>query len=473
MSHDFQGTVFDLLVVGAGPAGMAAATVASRFGLSTIIVDENPAVGGQVYRNIGASPIPEVLGADYELGKSLVADLSSSEAVFVGQTTVWMVEKIPDDDHFSVGLLRAGVAEVWRARRVLLASGALERPFPIKGWTLPGVMTAGAAQTMLKQSAVVPSGRVVLAGTGPLLYLLAAQYARCGVPVAAMLDTTPSSNWFRAAAHIPGFLTSPLVRKGVGLLREVRGLTKIHRRVTAIRAEGTQHLQAVSFVSGGRDISIEADTLLLHQGVIPQVNLAMSAGCKHQWSSTRLAFEPVLDEAFRSSVMGISIAGDSSGIGGATAAEHTGRIAAMHIAGDLGKASSATIRQEASRVIRKLRKALAGRRFIEALYSPSDNFRMPANDVIVCRCEEVTASSLRDAARRGAHGPNQAKTFLRAGMGPCQGRLCGMTVTEILAKELSKHPDEIGHFNIRNPVKPITVGNLAGIKGDARSSRLF
>ncbi len=341
------------------------------------------------------------------------------------------------------------------ARTILIATGALERPFPIAGWTLPGVMTAGAAQTLLKANALVPEGPVVLAGTGPLLLLLAAQYARLGVRPEALLDTTPSGSWRAALPHLPSFLTGPSFAKGLGLLREALRSTRIIRGVTALAAEGDGRLQAVRFTAGGIERRIAARTLLLHQGVAPQLNLAMASGVAYGWSDDRLAFEPRLSDAGESAIPGLFLAGDCAGIAGAEAARHSGARVAHAISGRLGR----SVAPDASDALH--RRALKGRRFIDALYRPASGFRRPADDVVVCRCEEVTAGEIRRLARAGAQGPNQAKAMSRAGMGPCQGRLCGLTVAEIMAAEWGRSPDAIGHYRLRPPVKPMTLAEIA------------
>ncbi|MBV2186950.1 MAG: FAD-dependent oxidoreductase [Rhizobium sp.] len=467
--------ILDLIIVGAGPAGLAAAAESARLGLTVEVFDENPAPGGQIYRNVANQPATDsgILGPDYFYGANLVSEAISSGAAFSASSTVWMIERHEEEALFAVGVQRGDGAEILTARRILIATGALERPFPVKGWTLPGVMTAGAAQTMLKASGVVPEGRVVLAGTGPLLYLLAAQFARASAPLAAILDTTPRVNWLKALPHLPGFLASGYFRKGLGLLAEVRRSTRIVPGVTQFEAGGDGRLEYIGYQTRGQKERLRADVLLLHQGVAPHVNLAMAAGCKHIWNDNRLAFEPHVDEAFRSSVKGLSIAGDGIGISGASAAEAMGRIAAFHMAHDLGKLSAVDLERFTERPRFRLRKALRGRSFIDALYRPAENFRMPDDDVVVCRCEEVKAGAVRAAARGGAQGPNQVKTFLRTGMGPCQGRLCGLTVTEVMACQSGKSPGDIGYFHIRNPVKPITLGALAALKTDGETTRLF
>ena len=197
---------YDLVVIGGGPAGLAAAALAARAGLSTVLFDENPGVGGQIYRAIASSPVKdrEILGEDYWVGAELAVEAKASGALIVTGATVWSL-----DPSRLVGVSIAGKARLIQAGRVIIATGSLERPFPIPGWTLPGVMSAGGAQTLLKAQGLVPGGRSVMAGGGPLLWLLAAQILRAGGKIDAILDTTPRVNWLRALGHLPDFVLSP------------------------------------------------------------------------------------------------------------------------------------------------------------------------------------------------------------------------------------------------------------------------
>ncbi|MGL4240716.1 MAG: FAD-dependent oxidoreductase [Beijerinckiaceae bacterium] len=461
--------MLDLLIVGAGPAGMRAAIEAAARGLSVVVIDEGQAPGGQIYREALAGPfaVTGELGPDYAKGHALTLAFEAASLVRRRSAAVFMIER-NDEGGFLVGVApESGQAERMRARALIVATGAHERPMPIPGWTLPGVMTAGAAQTLLKSSAIAPDGSVVLAGMGPLLYLLAAQYARLGVRMAALLDTTPAGNWRRALPRLPGFLLSSYARKGAGLLAEALRSTTVHRGVTDLRAEGGDRLSAVRFTAGGRSREIAADALLLHQGVVPQVNLTMAAGARHVWNDDRRAFEPQRDPFGESSVEGLFIAGDTGGIGGADAAEAEGAIAALGVLKRLGRWSGgddAALAPWSSRRAASLR----GRAFLDALYRPNDAQVAPADDVIVCRCEEITAGEIRESVRRGARGPNQAKAFTRAGMGPCQGRMCGLTVNAVIAAEARLPPEAVGYMRIRMPVKPVTVAQMAGMQPDER-----
>ncbi|HEX9523504.1 MAG TPA: NAD(P)/FAD-dependent oxidoreductase, partial [Reyranella sp.] len=413
-------------------------------------------VGGQIYRAITSTPVTDraILGEDYWAGAELAAQAKNSGALIVAGATVWSL-----DPQKIVGVSIDGKARMIEARRVIIATGSQERPFPIPGWTLPGVMTAGGAQTALKAQGLLPAGRTVIAGTGPLLWLLAAQILRAGGRIEAILDTTPRGNWLRALPHLPDFMLSPYLVKGLKLLREVRAKAPVVR-ADRIAALGKDRLSEVVFGLGDGERRIAADLLLLHQGVVPNVNLAIAAGATHAWNERQLCFQPVLDQDFGSSVPGIAVAGDGAGIAGGTAAVERGRIAAIAAVRALKPEAAVpdpqTVRQ-------RLQREEMGRAFLDWLNRPADRFRQPEGDTVVCRCEEVTAKQVRDMAAMGCEGPNQMKAFLRCGMGPCQGRLCGLTVTELIARQRDTTPAAVGYYRLRPPVKPITLAELASL----------
>jgi NADPH-dependent 2,4-dienoyl-CoA reductase/sulfur reductase-like enzyme len=451
-------TNYEVVIVGAGPAGLAAAAITAEAGLATLVLDENPGPGGQIYRAIETTPTRrDILGPDYWEGEDLVARARNSGATFVHGATVWSLDR---DRQLAASI--GGHSRLINARRVILATGALERPFPIPGWTLPGVMTAGAAQTLLKSSALVPDGRVVLAGTGPLLWLVAAQLVRAGCTIAAMLDTAPWRNAWRALAHAPRFVASEYFAKGLALRREARKTIRVIRGVTALRALGDDALREVAYARGqGDEKRIAADLLLLHQGVAPNVNLAMAAGLAHRWDARQRCFVPVLDRDGNSSVPGIAVAGDGAGIVGALAAAERGRLAGWACVRALASERASAAQTEAAR--QALHRAERGRAFLDALFEPAASFRIPSGDTLVCRCEEVTAAQIAESIALGTEGPNQLKAFLRCGMGPCQGRMCGLTVTEMIAQARGVSPDAVGYYRLRPPIKPIALKELAAM----------
>lgn len=459
---------YELIVVGAGPAGLSAAARAAELGVDVLLVDENAAPGGQIYRAVTTTPVADrdVLGADYWRGAAIVARLERSHASYAARCTLWSIG--PDETapgRFEIGLSLDGRARLIGARQVIFATGAQERPFPIPGWTLPGVMTAGAAQIALKGAGIVPAGRTVIAGCGPLLYLLAGQLAAAGTEIVAVLDTTPRANWLKAAAALPDFLRSPYLAKGLRLMAKARRSLRFVNGVTGLAAGAEGKLASVRVERGGASQTIACDTLLLHHGVIPSVNLSNAAGCAHDFDEVQHCWVPRVDAWLVSSEPGIAIAGDGAGIGGAESAALRGEVAALGAAQRLGRIDSAGRDRQAAPVRAGLERALRGRRFLDLLYKPAAQFLAPPQDeTIICRCEEVTAGQVRDAATRlGVTGPNQMKAFLRCGMGPCQGRLCGPTVVELIAQANSTTPAETGYYRLRPPVKPVTLAELAAL----------
>ncbi len=462
---------YDVAIVGAGAAGLAAAIECARAGLATVVFDELPAPGGQIYRAITTTPFADrrVLGPDYWRGETLAREFEHANLAYAPRATVWAVTR--SGGGFEIGVSGDGAARLITAWQVILATGALERPFPIPGWTLPGVLTAGAAQILLKTSGLVSEGRVVLAGTGPLLYLVAAQLARVGSKIDCLLDTTPRGRVREASAHAFEFAMSPYFLKGLTILRDARAAARIVRHVERIEALGDGRLERVRYVADGGTEERPADLLLLHQGVVPNINLSNAIGCEHRWDDAQLAFVPVVDQWGASSVPGVTIAGDGAGIAGARAAEARGRLAGLAVAHALGKLDEAARDRAAVSVRAELARNTRGRAFVDALFRPADAFRVPSGDTIVCRCEEVTAQQVLDTVALGCTGPNQMKSFLRCGMGPCQGRLCGLTVTELIARARNVSPAAVGYYRLRFPIKPITLGELASMPQTAESLR--
>ena len=453
--------VADLVIVGAGPAGLAAACEARQWGLSVTLLDEQLTPGGQIYRDVdAASPRRRsLLGDDYGAGAELTAAFARSGARHVAGASVWNVGL-----DLQVNYLHQRASRVAQGRHILLASGAMERPFPIPGWTLPGVMTVGAAQILLKSAGALPAAPVVLAGCGPLLYVLADQYLRAGVRIEAVVHTTRPSDYLRAIPQLGSALRCwRELRKGLRLLDRLRrGGVPVYAGARSFSIDGSGRAEAIRFVHRERSHRIASSLILLHQGVVPNTQLSWALDARHRWNPAQLCWEPETDHDGQLEHNGIYVAGDSRAIVGAEASASQGRLVALAVAAKLLRGSPERERRERA-VRRELRRQLRIRPFVDALYRPLQEHRIPPQvPVVVCRCEEVTAGQIRKFVELGCQGPNQAKAFGRCGMGPCQGRLCGLTVTELIAEARGVSPGEVGYFHIRPPIKPVTLGDLAG-----------
>jgi NADPH-dependent 2,4-dienoyl-CoA reductase/sulfur reductase-like enzyme len=459
-----------LAVIGGGPAGLAAAAAAAELGVQVVLFDEQSAPGGQIYRAIEKADDSDraVLGRDYTRGTALARSFRASGAGYRADSDVWIVT--PERE---IGVVSSAGAGIVEAQHIIIATGSMERTVPFPGWTLPGVMTAGAGQILLKQEGMTPDaaapGGVVLAGSGPLLLLVACQYVRAGVGVQALLDMTPRSGYLRALPHLPLALTADsYFATGLALRREL-GLAEVPVifGVSDLAAKGDDRLTSVEYIAGRRRCRLDAELLMVHFGVVPNGHLAAALGVEEFWDRRQLCWRPSTDAWGGTNIAGIALAGDCGGIAGARAAEYSGRLAALQAASALGLIDAEERDRLAAPVRRKLRRDLRIRPFLEALFTPSAALLAnAADDTVICRCEEVAAGRLRETVKLGCQGPNQVKAFTRTGMGPCQGRQCGAAVEHIVAAARGVEVETVGRFRVRPPVKPITLGTLATLDVD-------
>ncbi|MGH0002762.1 FAD-dependent oxidoreductase [Pseudovibrio ascidiaceicola] len=452
--------VFDIAIIGAGPGGMSAALEAAQQGASVAVLDRKATPGGQIYRDVTQSPLldPSVLGSEYTEGAELVQAFLEADIDRHQNADVWHIgengEVLYSQDNQTRRLV---------ARELIISPGAMERPFPIEGWHLPGVMTAGSAQVMLKSDGMVKDG-AIFAGTGPLLYLIVAQYLRLGVTVNAVVDTTPAGGVGRTMQHLGGALRKPAyLIKGLKLLNEVRRAgVPVFRHASNLSVLGESKAVGLQFQQDGRTHSINADHIFLHQGVIPNLNMTRALGMEHHWAEQQLCWTPVLDDWGQSSIPHIAVVGDAAGIQGAEAARHAGRLAALKAMSKLGKLNDADLQQESSADLKAIKSFKAFRSFLDAYYPPTPEHRIPAaTNTLVCRCEEQTMGQLRAGFKQGAKDPNALKALTRCGMGPCQGRQCGHTVSELLADWQNKPVSDIGYYRLRSPQRLLSVEELS------------
>ncbi|CAK1842864.1 pyruvate/2-oxoglutarate dehydrogenase complex dihydrolipoamide dehydrogenase (E3) component [Vibrio crassostreae] len=452
---------FDVCVIGSGPAGMAAAVQCSMAGANVMVIDEQARPGGQIYRAIQESGHPHghIFGPDYLRGAELVKTFNQANISYFSGATLWRI-----DSDSAVYWSRDGKAQKATAKKIIIATGAIERPFPFSGWTLPGVMTAGACQIMMKTSGIVPKD-AILVGTGPLLYLLAVQMSDAGATPKAIVDTQQSANYFKAAGYwLNAWQGRNYIAKGLTLLSKIHRLgIKRYTSSTHIEALGSQRLEGLTFQSSGRTVELKGETVLAHIGVIPNVQLTRAMGLEHVWDSLQVCWKPKLDSNNMSSRYGVFVAGDSGGIGGALVAELQGELVAQNTLQDLELNGNLINKNNDNPIKAIINKELSVRPFLDALYTPPKQALTPSDQTIVCRCEEVTAKQIRDHVDQGTCGINQIKTFTRCGMGPCQGRHCGSTVAHIISDKVGISMEKVGYYRLRNPIKPLKLGELASL----------
>jgi NADPH-dependent 2,4-dienoyl-CoA reductase/sulfur reductase-like enzyme len=442
----------DVVIVGAGPAGLRAAEILCAAGLRPIVLDENPRPGGQIYRQQPAGfsrPYEKLYGSEAAKARAL-HDLAGRLAIdHRPGTQVWN--------------LRPGVLYTEGAGRfaevpfahVILATGAMDRVIPLPGWTLPGVYSLGGAQIALKAQATTIGSRVAFIGTGPLLWLCAAQYRAAGATVAAIIDTTGFTTKARAT---PGMLRNwGTFSKGLKLVASLRiAGVPCFEGATPRAIEGTDAPTSVRFTHKGSERQIACDAVAIGYGLKPEAQLADLAGVPFVFDPVTHNFAPARDAAGHTSVAGVYLAGDGAGIAGADAAELSGARAAWSVLQDRGAAvDAAAIAALDARIA-----AMA--RFREALEAA---FPFPAHlaaaipdSTILCRCEAITAGEYRRIAEAGpAPELNRAKALSRVGMGRCQGRVCGPAAAEVLAAALKVPVSEVGRLRGQPPVKPIPM----------------
>lgn len=455
----------DVIVIGAGPAGLSAGACLAEMGLDVLTLDEQSRIGGQIYRNIEAAPQDrlESLGEDYARGLAVAGRFRKSGAAYENSASVWQV-----DADGKVCYSRFGASRQVRSNYIIAATGAMERPMPIPGWTLPGVMGAGAANNLAKDAGLNPSGRVVLAGSGPLLLLEASLLVRKGVRIAAVLETTPVLPPLSAIPRAPeALLRADFLWKGVSMLREIKGAGVPHYKgVAHIRAVGRQSVESVEAVCGGKTLKVDTDMLLLHFGVIPNTHIFRQIGCRMVWKPDQRYWHPEVDAWGHTNCERIFAAGDGAKVSGALAAQYKGELAALEVARCLGIIPEYEREALAVPIKKALKHDGWPRPLVDAVYAPRPGHFSFEDSTVLCRCENVTVGDVRKAAGEGARELNEVKIVTRSGMGPCQGRMCGPALAEVIAAELALSPEKTGLLNIRPPLKPVPLEEIAAMALD-------
>jgi NADPH-dependent 2,4-dienoyl-CoA reductase/sulfur reductase-like enzyme len=420
----------DVAVVGAGPAGIAAASLAAERGRRVVVVDRGALPGGQIWRHLRGGAVPRVAA-------QWISRFDRSGARFIGTASVVDAHAVASG--FELLVDSSGSAVSVRVRDIILATGARELFIPFDGWTLPGVMGIGGAQALVKSGASFAGKRVIIAGSGPLMLPVAASLARSGARVALVAEQASRAAVLRFAA---GLWRSPSMLAQAAQYR-VRFLSSTYSTGTWVTAaHGFDRLESVTVTDGRRTWRELADVLCTGYGLIPNVELAQLLGCDTRDGAV------TVDERQRTSIANVLAVGEATGVGGAPLAIVEGEIAGSTVGLQAARSQALARRHAALKS--------AAKRMLDAFAPRAELRSLPKTDTIVCRCEDVRFGAVQHAACA-----RQAKLYARAGMGPCQGRTCMPGLDFLLAWQ----PD-----SVRPPLEPAPVSVLASDIANSASS---
>ena len=458
----------DVLVLGAGPAGMGAAVEASRCGLGVTIVDESVLPGGQIYRAVAPElPIRDSakMGEDFPEGERLRAELAASPVTTALGQRIWFAAP-----GFRVEAVGRDGPRAWEAKAVVAATGTSERVIPMPGWTLPGAMGLAAATILLKAQQMMPGRATVVAGCGPLLAAVASSIVKGGGKVAAYVDLATRADW---AKCLPAMLARPQqIARGFKWLKMIRDAgTPMYygHAVTAIRGtDGVAGAEIRPVDSswrprpGGAVTEVAADAVAIGHGLVPGTEVARLLQAELHFVADRGGWIAKRDGDFRTTVSGLYVAGDGCGISGGAVAEIEGRIAGLTAALDLGKIERAEYDRRVAGFKANHAKAERFGATMSRMMTPRPGLMGTVTpETVVCRCEDITRKDIEDAMDDGALEVNQLKSWTRCGMGPCQGRMCGEAAARLVADRVGGR-ENAGIWTARVPIRPVTVQDLIG-----------
>jgi thioredoxin reductase/bacterioferritin-associated ferredoxin len=465
----------DVAILGAGPAGAAAAVEAMSLGLRTTVLDEQAAAGGQVHRVApGIGPVrPD---ADRAEGDALRAELRRSGAECRFGRRVWHLER--DGERWLVHALAESpepgssqVPEVVAARALVIATGAVERHLPFEGWDRPGVIGLAAATALLKSQRVLPGREVLVAGAGPLLLVVAKAIVEGGGRVVAVVDAHRRMDWFASARDV---VSRPdLVAKGLGWRRSLasRGVPVLHgHRLQSVDGDAPNLRATVVAVErdgaskrGAPAIGFACDAVCVGYGLLPATDATRLAGAAHRYDSRRGTWQAIVDDDQRTGVPRLYVAGDGAGIDGAAAAPWAGRVAACTAALDLGRLDVAAHGRRTAAAKRSHERAARFGSAMARLADIGDGAHAAiAPATIVCQCERIERAAIDAAIDAGCTTLNDLRAATRCGMGPCGGRLCEDAIARLAVLRSGHTRTEIGQPTGRPPLRPVDLDTLAG-----------
>jgi NADPH-dependent 2,4-dienoyl-CoA reductase/sulfur reductase-like enzyme len=453
-------TPAECVIVGGGVAGLTAAQTVARYGIRPVLIDENRDLDGP--HSTLPSGFAPVGGASRDHPR--LADVRALGVDIRLGAVAWGVF-----DQRTVAFTAGERTERVDARHLILAAGAFDRPVPFPGWTLPGVVTAGGALNLMIRHRVLPGRRALLVGSGPILPAVAYHLLRGGAHVAGIYEAARAPRRWRhsprllphldfvqeqrryrraiKAARVP-FLPGHVIRRAVGT-REVTGavVSRCDRQWSPV---------------GGTELHYDVDTVIVGYGSVASLELARLAGCEIRYEPSLDRYVPVRNRELESTVPNIFIAGGGTG---PSVARAEGHLAALAVANRLGRLAGNEYSREASRARGRLRHLDALRRLIDEFYGFGLGlYALAEGETTLCRCEEVSVTDAVAAVRDGAVHVDEVRAWSRAGMGRCQGRMCGTALAHLIARTTGTSVASAGVFTPRPPIKPVSLGALAHVE---------
>jgi thioredoxin reductase/bacterioferritin-associated ferredoxin len=455
---------YDTIIIGSGLAGLNAANILSEHNIKTAIIDENHFSGGQYLRKLPDTFNSNLIKYTTKVkknGLNLLKKLHKADIDFYQDSTVIGVY-----DNNRVLFEKGGKAEMIVGETLIIATGAREKYLPFKGWTLPGVLSAGALQVFLKSNGVLPAEKILIAGTGPFLYAVAYETLVAGGKVQGIYEL---NGFFKQLPFGFGLMRAPSkIFEALVYMEEIlRKWTKIKYGWKIIKAEGAGKLERVILaktnpkgdIIKGSEKTIKTELLATGFGFIPNIELINMIGGKTEYRKELGGWIIKVTDELETTIEGVFSAGETTGIGGAEKSVIEGKLAGYSILKKLEKIDKDFSLKIINKLKNKRKNYLKYAEYLNSVYSVDDiHYKSIDDKTIICRCEDVSLKEIKEAYNSGFKSLNSLKIFTRSGMGNCQGRTCGPIITEIIKTyENGKIPEQ---FKIRKPAKPVNISSL-------------